>query len=152
VRYFYLLLLAILVSMTQAAATPMLHERSAMHQGLWWNGSRAGEGVELYQFGQEMFLVWYTYRSDRSPVWYTAQGKLDALSGFSGPLQMHRMESGRTVTRDVGTAAITLLAPEHARFAWSFNSSPELAPPASCRSSTTPGCGGARNYRDLVWD
>jgi len=114
-----------------AFEAPKLSERSAMTQGLWWDRTRAGEGVELYQFGRDLFIVWYTYRPDRTPVWYTAQGTLDPLGNVAAPLLIQRMEGGVRRSESIGSVKIELLAPERMHFAWTLGNtagSLELAP------------------------
>jgi PKD repeat protein len=42
--------------------------------GMYFNPARAGHGVDIHTAGDTAFLVWFTYGTDRQPVWYLAQG------------------------------------------------------------------------------
>ncbi len=40
--------------------------------GLWFNPARSGHGFDLQFSGPNMFVLWYTYEDDGTPVWYLA--------------------------------------------------------------------------------
>ncbi|MEZ5440980.1 MAG: hypothetical protein R3F15_05785 [Lysobacterales bacterium] len=42
--------------------------------GLWFNPARSGHGFDLQYSGPNLFVLWYTYEDDGSPVWYLAAG------------------------------------------------------------------------------
>jgi hypothetical protein len=39
-------------------------------RGLWWDRARPGHGFDLQRAGDQYALVFYTYASDSTPVWY----------------------------------------------------------------------------------
>jgi hypothetical protein len=78
-----------------AADAANLSERSPLRPGLWWDATHSGSGFEIHTAPGQLFVVWYTYRADGSPVWYTAQGALSAPGKFAAPLLRHRWRDAR---------------------------------------------------------
>jgi hypothetical protein len=39
------------------------------YEGLWWNPAESGWGVSIAHQGDTLFVVWYTYDRDGSPMW-----------------------------------------------------------------------------------
>jgi hypothetical protein len=102
------------------AAVPELEERSPFRPGLWWNPEAAGSGLDIQRTDEGLFLVWYTYREDRSPVWYTAQGSVEA-GRFDGDLLEHRWSQDAYAGHAaVGTVSIEVLSPERLGLAFSL--------------------------------
>jgi hypothetical protein len=87
------LLLALIV-MAPLAAAP-LSERSAFVPGLWWHAARPGHGFEIHPAGDLWFVLWYTYRADGTPIWYSAQAPLDGEGRFDAAVLEHRWVDGR---------------------------------------------------------
>jgi hypothetical protein len=73
-----------------AFATPLLGERSPVRPGLWWDAERAGSGFDVQVAGRHLLIIWYTYRADGAPVWYTAHGELDAQGQLDTDWLEHR--------------------------------------------------------------
>jgi hypothetical protein len=112
-------LLALLAAgLTQAAA---LSERSPVRMGLWWDPLRTGSGVELFAAGDAQVLVWYTYREDGRPIWYTAAGHFDAQGTWSAPLMQQRWKAGAPGEPvAVGTVKMQRLHFESISFEWTL--------------------------------
>lgn len=83
-----------------------LSERSPVRPGLWWDAERSGSGFEIHAAPGQLFVVWYTYRGDGAPVWYTAQGPMGTDGRFAAPLLRHRWSEGRYA----GSTAVGTLA------------------------------------------
>jgi hypothetical protein len=95
-----LLLVLSLCGATVSAAA--LSARSPVRLGLWHDPAAAGSGFELFSAGGDQVLVWYTYRPDGSPVWYTAAGRFDADGRWEAPLLQHRWLRGARQASPVG--------------------------------------------------
>ena len=85
-----------------SAAAAALSERSPVRLGLWWDPAATGSGFEVFAAGQDQVLVWYTYRADGSPVWYTASGHFDADGAWDAALLEHRWIDGRRESTTAG--------------------------------------------------
>jgi serine protease len=59
------------------------------YQDLWWAapaGSEAGWGVNLTHQGNTIFLTWFTYDVDHTPMWLVATVTKSGLSSYTGDL------------------------------------------------------------------
>ena len=43
-------------------------------RGLWYNPARSGHGADIQLSGNNLFIIWYTYKDDMTPIWYLASG------------------------------------------------------------------------------
>ena len=77
---------------------------------LWWNASESGWGMHLTEAGNLIFVAWYTYATDRQPMWLTAVLQKQADGSFSGAL--NRPSSGTPFLQINGTAATSFPVPE----------------------------------------
>ena len=90
------------------ACAASLSERSPVRPGLWWDASHEGSGFEIHTAPGQLFVIWYTYRPDGSPVWYTAQSPFSAEGRFDAPLLRHQWKNGRYAgATTVGRLALT---------------------------------------------
>ncbi|HZZ95077.1 MAG TPA: hypothetical protein VFE23_21135 [Usitatibacter sp.] len=48
--------------------------QAANYSDIWWNPAESGWGLTIADHGTNLFGVWYTYRADGKPVWYTIPG------------------------------------------------------------------------------
>lgn len=94
------LLLGVIGTGTAMAAA--VSDRSPVRLGLWWDPAAAGTGFELFAAGPDQVLVWYTYREDGAPIWYTASGRFDAAGEWKAPLLKHRFSGDRRVSATAG--------------------------------------------------
>jgi hypothetical protein len=60
--------LGLILSLACAAA------QAANYSDIWWNPAESGWGITLADHESNLFGVWYTYRADGKPVWYTIPG------------------------------------------------------------------------------
>jgi hypothetical protein len=69
--------------------TPSAAPSTASYQDLWWypGGRESGWGVNVAQQGEVMFLTWFTYDTDGTPMWLVAS-RVTRVSGetFAGEL------------------------------------------------------------------
>jgi len=59
------------------------------YQDLWWAapaGSQAGWGINLTHEGDTMFISWFTFDVDHTPMWLVATVTKSGLSSYSGDL------------------------------------------------------------------
>ena len=47
-----------------------------LYDGMWYDASRAGMGLQVTHTGDSVFAVWFTYDSSGNPIWYTMGGNL----------------------------------------------------------------------------
>jgi len=94
----------------------------APEQGLWFNPDRNGHGFDLEVLGDNLFITWYTYEDDGTPVWYQAAGPFDRAAGtWSADFRRFVWLAGGGVDSEVvGSAALTFDDASHARFDWTL--------------------------------
>jgi hypothetical protein len=59
------------------------------YQDLWWAapaGSQAGWGINLTHEGDTIFVTWFTYDVDHTPMWLVATVTKSGLSSYTGDL------------------------------------------------------------------
>jgi len=56
------------------------------YQGLWWNASESGWGINFAHQGNTIFATWFTFDVDGSPLWLVATMDKGAGETFSGTL------------------------------------------------------------------
>jgi hypothetical protein len=89
--------------------------------GLWWDPNKAGEGMSVQQDGYNIFLVWYAYSANGSPIWYAGSGALvpssagligstltGNLNSFSATAASNTAGFNVAGTASVGTFVLTL--------------------------------------------
>src|SRR4030095_2645199 len=90
---------------------PQLAPPPRNYQGVWWNPSESGWGVNIAQQGDVWFAAWFTYDSNGDPKWYVmARGERTGGEAFSGKLYettgssfSSPYDSSRSTAREVGT-------------------------------------------------
>lgn len=56
-----------------ALAVLVMHPaRAADYGDIWWNPTESGWGLQIAHQGNVLFLTWYIFKADRTPVWVTA--------------------------------------------------------------------------------
>ena len=96
------------------AASKALRPRA----GLWANPNRGGSGFDVQHVGNNLSVIWYTYRDDGTPAWYTAYGTLGAL--FTSELYSYRWDAtlGRAVGSIVGELKFSAQDARRGTFQW----------------------------------
>ena len=69
------------VTPTAPAAPPLTNVN---FQGLWWNPSESGWGINFTHQGNIIFATWFTYDASGSPWWLIAQLEKAAQGVYTG--------------------------------------------------------------------
>ena len=59
------------------------------YQDLWWNapaGSESGWGLNISHQGDTLFVTWFTYDLDGSPLWLSATAQKTGATAYAGTL------------------------------------------------------------------
>jgi hypothetical protein len=102
------------------------------YQDLWWNapaGSESGWGLNITHQGNILFLTWFTYDLDGSPLWLSATAQQTGAATYSGTLSRTRgpafnatpWSPGNVTATPVGTATLTFANGNQATFAYTVN-------------------------------
>jgi hypothetical protein len=106
--------------------------KATNYQDLWWNapaGSESGWGINITHQGTTLFVTWFTYDVDGSPLWLSATAQKTAATTYAGTLNRTRgpafnaipwSPAGVTLTQ-VGTVSLTFADGNHATFAYTVN-------------------------------
>ena len=141
----------------------------ANYQGLWWNASEPGWGINFAHQGDTIFATWFTYDLDGSPLWMVASAVKGAGNIYSGTLYRGTGPAFSAMPFDpalvtgtpVGTVAIVFEDNDTATFAYTISGVPQSKViTRQVFSSPVPSCtwGGhtdpalATNYQDLWWN
>lgn len=85
--------------------------------GLWWNPKKAGQGYSVHQIGNQMAVVWYTYKEDNTPIWYLASG-LKNDDSWQAELKQYQWDGVRAAATSVGTVSIQFNSAESGTLNW----------------------------------
>ena len=85
--------------------------------GLWWNPKKAGQGYSVHQIGDQMAIVWYTYKEDNTPIWYLASGSKKGDS-WQAELKQYQWDGTQTMATQVGTVSIQFSSAESGLLNW----------------------------------
>lgn len=97
--------------------------------GNYFNDDEPGWGLDIQladpdQFGADnlIFVIWFTYREDGTPIWYLAVGALDGMS-WSGNLDVFTwaVETQDFTSETVGTIALEWTNASDATFSWDLD-------------------------------
>lgn len=99
--------------------TPVLRKQSTLEinpalrgvNGLWWNPSESGWGVNLTQRGNIVFGVWFTYDSAGNPRWYVAphcELPSTVLAGASCTETLYKAEGGAVIGKPFDPKAVSI--------------------------------------------
>jgi hypothetical protein len=141
----------------------------ANYQGLWWNSSESGWGINFAHQSDTIFATWFTYDFDGSPLWMVAAAVKGAGNVYSGTLYRGTGPAFNAKTFDptqvtgtpVGPVALVFADNDNATFAYTINGVPQSKNiTRQVFSSPVPSCtwGGpadpalASNYQDLWWN
>ena len=147
-------------------------QADANAHGLWWRspaGSQSGWGMNFSQQGQIVFMTWFTYDTDGSPLWFVVSsgnrvegniyaGKLYRTTGPAfnsvpfNPAQVGVTEVG-TATFEYdddsnGVFHFTLASTPGTRYTHPITRQVFATPVPACATSTSAR---VNNYQDLWW-
>jgi hypothetical protein len=97
------------------AALVVSPARAQNYGDIWWVPSEAGWGLQIAHQGNILFLTWYIFKTDRTPVWVTAaliqQGSSSTFAGdliaTTGPYYGSPTWAPPAVNRVAGSATFT---------------------------------------------
>ncbi len=92
-------------------------------RGMWWNLERPGHGIDLQMSGSMLFIVWYTYLPDGSPIWYLAVAEYQEGAVWTATLERFSWDSVTRVATPtaVGTLSMDFADDEHGTLSWTLN-------------------------------
>jgi len=102
------------------------------YQDLWWNsppGSESGWGLNITHQGNILFITWFTYDLDGTPLWLSATVQQTAPMTYSGALNRTfgpafnatPWNPAFVTVSSVGSATLTFADGNHATFAYTVN-------------------------------
>jgi len=102
------------------------------YQDLWWNappGSESGWGLNVAHQGDTLFVTWFTYDVDGSPLWLSATAQKAGSALYSGALYRTSgpafsatpWNPASVAVVQVGTVTLTFADGNHASFAYTVN-------------------------------
>jgi hypothetical protein len=98
----------------------------------WWNPSQSGQGINVGQQGNIVFIAWFTYDEQGNGMWLVFSGA--ALPGptgtivtgtlyrTTGPALGTPFDPTKVVATAVGTGTLTFMGAHNATLDWSVNS------------------------------
>ena len=96
-------------------------DRSPFTQGLWWDPSRSGNGFDIFNVGNDVSVLFYTYDPAGRPIWYSAQGPLSGSSTGALALMEHRWADGKHASAtSVGTLRLDVTNPARMTATWTI--------------------------------
>lgn len=87
--------------------------------GGWANPARLGHGLDLQNAGDQVSVIWYTFREDGRPVWYLAVGPLQGAR-WEAELLEFRWQEGSATSQAVGSARLDFADERNAVFSWTL--------------------------------
>jgi len=88
--------------------------------GNWYNPARNGHGIDLQRIGDLLFIVWYTYRLDGTPIWYLAVGEMQGKV-WEADLEQYRWDGAKGAVTIVGNARLEFAGRTRATFSWELD-------------------------------
>jgi hypothetical protein len=149
------------------------------YEGLWWNPSESGWGVSVAHQGDTLFVVWYTYDHDGSPMWLLMpdarlsndedmtmgmmgmemMGMTRNAPVYTGALYRSSKVGNRVVVTEVGSGTLLFKGNNDAAFAYTVgNVSQSKTVTRMAFGPRAQECtlGGAKaaseNFQDLWWN
>jgi hypothetical protein len=87
--------------------------------GGWANPDRLGHGLDVQNAGDQLSVIWYTFREDGRPIWYLALGALEGAR-WEAELQQFHWQDGGASASPVGTASLEFSDERQAVFRWTL--------------------------------
>jgi hypothetical protein len=109
------------------------------YQDLWWRspaGSESGWGLNIAHQGDTLFVTWFTYDVDGSPMWLSATAQKSAPKTYGGALYRTSgpafsanpwSPAGVTITQ-VGSVTLAFADGNSAAFAYTVNGISQTKP------------------------
>lgn len=136
------------------------------YEGLWWDSSESGWGINFEHQGNLIFATWFTYDDAGKAWWLVMTAPAGAGNTFTGtfykttgsPYNAASFAAGTPVA--VGTGTLTFADSGHATFDSIVNGKPQhkaitpqvFGPLPTCTYSATADFATATNYQGLWWN
>jgi hypothetical protein len=93
--------------------------------GNWFDLGNPGWGLDIQRVGNLLFVVWFIYRADGTPIWYVAVGELTDMT-WTGIIDVFSWNPGTSTATptNVGTMTITWSDETTATVSWTLNGQP----------------------------
>ncbi len=145
-------------------APPSAHDN---YQGLWWNTSEPGWGLNVAHQGDQIYVTWYTYDSAGRPAWLSTLASKGPSGVFGGDIVRFRGPSFESspfapmpLGSVVGTAMIAFTDASSGSFSYTVDNVAQtktitryrFGPEPICTYAAAPDFADATNYQDLWWD
>jgi hypothetical protein len=114
-------------------------EAATNYQDLWWNapaGSESGWGLNVAHQGDTLFVTWFTYDVDGSPLWLSATAQKTGSRIYAGtlyrttgpPFSATPWNPASVALTVVGSVTLTFADGNHATFAYTVNAVSQTKP------------------------
>lgn len=139
------------------------------YTGTWYNAAESGWGLNVVHQGDVLFPTWFTYDSDRKPLWMTVSGAVKQADGsYVGdvyrvkgvPFNQINGIASREIIK-VGSARLSFANLNALSFSYTINNLPTqtktmtrlpLGSYSPVCEFTTGSRVGATNYSDIWWN
>ena len=157
----------ILLSLALLATSGMVCAQN--YTGTWYNAAESGWGLNVVHQGDVLFPTWFTYDTDRKPLWMTVSGAIKQADGsYVGdvyrvkgvPFNQINGVASREVIK-LGTAKLSFPNMQALSFSYTINNLPTqtktltrlpLGTSSPVCEFTTGSRAGATNYSDIWWN
>jgi len=137
----------------------------ATHEGMWWNPSEDGWGINLEHQGDTIFATWFTYDAS-GEAWWLVMIASGAGNTFAGKIYTTTGSSylapafSKGAASEVGSGVLTFPDSGHATFEYTVNGTHQtksIVPQQfgtlpTCTYSATANLAGSTNYQGLWWN
>jgi hypothetical protein len=140
---------------------------TANYQGLWWNPSESGWGINLAHQGDQIYLTWYTYDAAGKALWLAMLASKIAPGSYAGDiLEVHGPPFSAVpfvpppTANVVGNGTLTFSDASNGTFAYTAKGATQskaiarfvFGPQPTCSHAAAPNFAAATNYQDLWWN
>jgi len=149
------------------AASTGLAVTQARYEGIWWNASESGWGLNVAQQGNVLFATWFTYDTNGRAWWLSMTATATGASTYAGTLIAARGPAFSTTSFDplrvarttLGTATLAFTDANSGTFAYTVNGVSQtkaitrmvFGTVPTCTSALLPDPATALNEQDLWW-
>jgi len=89
--------------------------------GNYLNPDSVGWGLDVQRIGDFIFVLWFTYRPDGSPIWYLSAAELDGMNWTASIDEFHWNAAKTATPTTVGNMTLMWSDTENATFSWTLN-------------------------------
>ncbi|MEE9425271.1 MAG: hypothetical protein V3V18_09865 [Methylococcales bacterium] len=109
-----------------AITPPGSSQQTFVNEGLWWVPTKPGSGFDIgITSNNDLYMVWYTYTPQSTPIWYLASGPLNrgslTASSWSADVIEYTWNGTTAIPNSVGNATLNFQDNTHASFSWTLN-------------------------------